>query len=66
MKKQKQTPLNAITNISSVLEETASASAEVQSAADSQLAATEHLNHTVERLREDSKELRNAISSFFS
>ncbi len=56
--------LNAITNISSVLEETASASVEVQSAADSQLAATEHLNHTAERLREDSKELQNAISSF--
>ncbi|WP_246241097.1 methyl-accepting chemotaxis protein [Anaerocolumna sedimenticola] len=56
--------LNAITNISSVLEETASASVEVQSAADSQLAATEHLNHTVGRLRENSKELQNAISSF--
>ncbi len=60
----KKETLIAITNISSVLEETASASVEVQSAADGQLSATEHLNEAAERLRTDSKELQNSISSF--
>ena len=60
----KNETLNAITNISSVLEETASASAEVQSASDSQLIETEHLNHIAGKLREKSEELQNAISSF--
>ncbi len=60
----KKETLNAITNISSVLEETASSSVEVRSAADSQLAATKHLNHAAGRLKEDSKELQSAVSSF--
>jgi Methyl-accepting chemotaxis protein len=56
--------LNAITDISAVLEETASASVEVQSAAESQLAATEHLNKAAGSLREEARELQNSISSF--
>lgn len=60
----KKETLYAITNISSVLEETASASVEVLSAADSQLAATEHLNQAAKKLKEESKELQGAVNSF--
>lgn len=60
----KNITLNAITDISSVLEETASASVEVQSAAESQLNATQYLNNAVGRLREESIELQSAVKSF--
>lgn len=60
----KNETLEAITNINSVLQETAAASAQVQSAADSQLSAAEHLNKAAGQLGEESVELKNAISNF--
>jgi methyl-accepting chemotaxis protein len=60
----KKETLYAITNISSVLEETASASVEVLSAADSQLTATKHLNQAAQKLKEESEELQGAVNSF--
>lgn len=60
----KNETLDAITNITAVLQENAAASAEVQSAVDTQLNAAENLNQAASRLGDESKELQSTISNF--
>lgn len=60
----KNETLDAITNITAVLQENAAASAEVQSAVDTQLNAAENLNQAAIRLGNESKELQGTISNF--
>jgi methyl-accepting chemotaxis protein len=64
IEKAKALTLNAIVNISAISEETAAASEEVETTAEDQLCAVKALNEEAAELKENVKELEEAIKSF--
>ena len=64
IEKAKALTLNAIVNISAISEETAAASEEVETTAEDQLRAVRALNEEATELKENVKQLEEAIKSF--
>jgi methyl-accepting chemotaxis protein len=64
IEKAKSLTLNAIVNISAISEETAAASEEVETTAEDQLCAVKALNEEAAELKENVKQLEEAIKSF--
>jgi methyl-accepting chemotaxis protein len=64
IEKAKALTLNAIVNISAISEETAAASEEVETTAEDQLRAVRALNEEANELKENVKQLEEAIKSF--
>ena len=60
----KETTLEAITNISVVLEETSAAASEVLAAVSEQEATVEQFNSQVVYLKENAKDLKDSINAF--
>ena len=64
IEKAKAVTLNAIVNISAISEETAAASEEVETTAEDQLRAVKALNEEATELKDNVKQLEEAIKCF--